>query len=59
MTDIFTKLRILWVHFFLSAFEQWRAEVWRRDLDQNYCCNGHECGCQGISIRDMYTGSEP
>lgn len=54
MRDTILKLRVL--HCWLrSAYEQWRDEVWRHDLDSRACCDGHMCGCGGSSRRDLYT----
>lgn len=55
MRDALWKLRVLWRVFLGDAFERWRKEVWRRDPDNYYCCNGNECGCYGASIREVYT----
>lgn len=54
MTDTLLKLRILAV-MLREAYDAWRATYWERDLDSNYCCDGHECGCQGSSLRDVWT----
>lgn len=51
--ETLTKLRILW-GFLVCSFDSWREEVWRRDLDELYCCNGHECGCYGATVREMH-----
>ena len=37
-----------------STVEQWKKEVRDKDLDQYYCCNGHECGCMGMSVRQLW-----
>lgn len=53
MSDVFLKLHILWL-WMIADFEHWRDDVWKKDLDQAYCCSGRECGCGGMSIRDVY-----
>ena len=53
MSDAFLKIRLLW--FYLrQAYEDWKSQVWRADLDQNFCCDGRECGCRGVSVRQAY-----
>jgi len=53
MRDFIDKLRILW-SLLAGAFRQWKVEVWQRDLDSYYCCNGHECGCYADTVRQVY-----
>lgn len=58
MSDIVFKLRILLYDLQDSiriCLWSWRREVWERDLDAYYCCDGRECGCNGSSIREIYT----
>lgn len=56
MRDAFDKLRIL-SHFLAAAYDNWRTEVWSRDLDQRYCCDGRECCCGAMTVREVYFGS--
>ena len=51
--DWLVKLRIL-IHYLRSAYEDWHKLVWCNDLDIPYCCSGRECGCGGVSIRDLH-----
>lgn len=58
MTDALMKLRIL-LSMLGDAFGHWRREVWRRDLDERYCCGGgtgshNICGCEGVTVREMF-----
>lgn len=53
MRDAITKLRILRM-LLVEAFEQWRTDIWRNDLDARYCCDGRECCCQAATWRDIY-----
>lgn len=53
MSDFLVKLRILW-GFVRGSVDTWREEVWSRDLDQHYCCDGRECGCSGQTVRDIF-----
>ncbi len=53
MSQTIDKLRILRM-FLLAAYQEWRKEVWPRDIDGRYCCDGRECGCQGSSVREVY-----
>jgi hypothetical protein len=52
--DFFTKLGIL-AQMVSGVTATWRKEVWRRDLDTPYCCNGYMCGCHASTVRDMWT----
>lgn len=38
MPQTFEKLIILWQVFIYPAIDDWKREVWRRDLDESYCC---------------------
>ena len=53
MRDILFKLKQLY-YFLLSAFELWKSDIWDRDLDEPYCCDGRECCCEGLSLRLLY-----
>lgn len=52
MRDAIIKLRILF-HFISNAFDSWRHEVWNRELDELYCCDGRECVCGGLSVLEV------
>lgn len=54
MGDLSLKLRIL-RYMVSNTITEWRDTVWRRDLDERYCCDGRECGCMGSSIREVWT----
>ena len=34
--------------------EYWRKEIWARDPDERYCCNGDLCGCRGATVRWIF-----
>lgn len=54
MSDLLFKLRVLrWM--LMDSVEQWRAEVWQRDLDSSYCCDGRECGCMATTVRELWS----
>lgn len=53
MKDALTKLRILY-RVLSAAYSDWRQEVWSRDLDERYCCDGRECGCMAMTVRDVF-----
>jgi hypothetical protein len=53
MKDFFIKLQIL-CYFILNATWNWKREIWGKNLDSYYCCNGDMCGCQGITIRENW-----
>jgi hypothetical protein len=53
MSDIIYKLRILtWL--LVEALVEWQKEIWQRDLDERYCCDGSACCCGGVTIGEMY-----
>lgn len=53
MNDLWFRLRVL--GFLLAdAFHNWRREIWVRDLDSRYCCDGRECGCMGETVRNVW-----
>ncbi|ORE90695.1 hypothetical protein ATO13_22286 [Stappia sp. 22II-S9-Z10] len=63
MRDMITKLAIL-RGFLASAFDEWRDQVWRRDLDEYYCCSGgltswDICGCGGVTVRETFRRPSP
>lgn len=57
MIQIFRKLKLL-PSFLTGAFNTWHTEVWKRDLDALYCCNGRECGCGGCTVGEIF-GESP
>lgn len=52
MHDVIVKLRIL-CDMLSSCIEDWRTNVWAKDLDKRYCCDGRECGCYGLTLRQV------
>lgn len=53
MTDLAFKLRVLrWM--LADSYTQWRREVWERELDASYCCDGRECGCMAATVRELW-----
>jgi hypothetical protein len=55
MSQIFRKTRILF-YFLVNAVRDWRREVLPRDLDEQYCCDGRECGCGGDTVEQVFGG---
>jgi hypothetical protein len=54
VSDVAKKLSIL--RDMLSvAFEDWRKSVWEHDLDSRACCDGRECCCGGMTLREIYS----
>jgi len=51
MKDVLFKLRILYIDLY-GAYEQWHIRIWTKDLDEQTCCDGRECGCMGSTIRE-------
>jgi len=53
MANVIRKLRILF-NLLGAAVEEWHSEIWTRDLDETYCCNGYECGCGAVTRGETY-----
>ena len=53
MNDMLTKIRIL-LSWLRHDYEQWRRDIWPEDLDARYCCDGRECGCFGMTLREIH-----
>jgi hypothetical protein len=54
MSDVIQKFRMLTL-MLTSTYHDWKSEVWQKDLDSLYCCDGRECGCDGETIREQWT----
>jgi len=54
MSDLSFKLKVLY-WMVSSEVHSWYREVWKRDLDEHYCCDGRECSCGGESVRDVWS----
>jgi hypothetical protein len=57
MKDLITKLKILSM-LFRGAFDEWKEQIYQDDLDRPYCCSGYDCGCGGMTIRELYSMEE-
>jgi len=53
MSDAMTKLRIL-MDMLVGTLSDWRKNIWKSDLDNHLCCDGGECCCYGMTIREFY-----
>ena len=53
MKDKILKLKILGI-FFGDALQDWKENVWGKDLDEPYCCDCDGCECDNDTIRDAY-----
>jgi len=51
--DIITKLITLY-WFLRGSYGEWKENVWERDLDRPYCCDGYMCGCQASTVREVF-----
>jgi hypothetical protein len=54
---IFDKFRILFrmINFAIADnILMWKKDVWAKDLDSHWCCDGRECCCGGITIRQVW-----
>lgn len=58
MSNLIFKFRVLY-WWMLYAFDDYKSEVWRRDLDDLYCCDGRECCCGGETVRDLWSQVYP
>jgi hypothetical protein len=54
LKDFFAKLKILKM-LLQGTCEEWKKQVWEMDLDGAYCCSGLDCGCGGMTVREIYT----
>lgn len=52
--DLMWKIRSLF-GFVRSGYESWKREVWERDPDERFCCDGKMCACRGSTVREVYT----
>lgn len=50
--DKLFKLKLLYI-FIIDSLKAWKEFIWDVELDELYCCNGRECGCQGITNRQL------
>jgi len=47
------KLKVLY-WFAVNAFCEWKAEIWDKDLDERFCCDGQMCGCGGSTVGETF-----
>lgn len=38
----------------VMTMQEWRDQIWNRDLDEIYCCDGRECGCGAVTVGEVY-----
>jgi hypothetical protein len=57
MSNLIWKLGLL-PGFLARGFVEWKTLIWRADPDQYYCCDGRECCCGGISMREAISGEK-
>lgn len=58
LLDLLWKLALL-PRFLKSGYCSWTTEIWRRDPDERYCCDGAMCCCGGIALREAYRAQQP
>ena len=51
--DRLKKIKVLY-WMILSTYEAWKEDLWSRDLDDIYCCDGRDCACGGATIEEMW-----
>lgn len=54
MADFVFKVKMLLIYL-LGSTKDWRSEVWSKDPDSLYCCDGRECACGGLTVREMHS----
>lgn len=59
MRVVFWKIKVLWI-LLCDVFGAWKDEIWEAHPEDYACCSGGSgywdiCGCQGATLRDMYT----
>ena len=54
LADIAFKIKLLFLVYLPDAHTGWRYEIWGKSLDDPICCDGRECGCEGVTIRESY-----
>ncbi len=52
--------KIIILYYLLAdQIRGWKTEVWDKDLDELYCCDGRECACGGATIGDIFSNCLP
>lgn len=51
--EFLDKLTILFV-MIADTKRAWDSEIRNKDLDEPFCCDGNECGCEGMSIGELW-----
>lgn len=65
LADVLLKFKMLLLYGFGSDliygfnlrknwFQQWVLDVWVRDGSSRMCCDGRECGCQGVDYHEWW-----
>ena len=54
MADILFKLRVLW-WLLNDAVYNWKQYAWSKELDAPACCDGRECWCNGMTVREQWS----
>jgi hypothetical protein len=51
--SFFIKIIIL-KNLLSVTYGEWKNQVWNNDIGSHFCCDGRECGCGGMTIREAY-----
>jgi hypothetical protein len=54
MKDKLLKIKVLFKRYIYFGFKEWKEEVWKADLDDMACCDGHMCCCNGETNRENF-----
>jgi len=44
----------------LEVYKMWKKEVWKKNMDDHYCCDArdfyglNDCGCNGVTVREWF-----
>lgn len=52
--ELIRRLTLGTIYGAIMDYRDWKEELWDRDLDENDCCDGRECGCSGRTVRQNY-----
>ena len=53
LRKIVFKVRILFM-LLADTYNNWKSEIWKKDLNEYVCCDGDRCGCDGVTITELY-----
>lgn len=57
MKDKYLKIKELFsriLYCVSGVCKEWKTDLWDRDMDEEDCCSGRDCGCDGRTVRQNY-----